>query len=78
MQISVGSMEDTFDYGDAEASKTRPTQCSSLRKGGYVLLKNHPCKLVEKCTAAPGKHGPAKVSHWFTMGLAEIVASLCV
>ena len=25
----------------------------------YVLLKGHPCKLVEKCTAAPGKHGPA-------------------
>ena len=55
------SMEETFSYGDAEASKTRPTQCSSLRKGGYVLLMGHPCKLVEKCTTSPGKHGPAKV-----------------
>ena len=55
------SMEDTFGHGDAECSQTRPTQCSSLRKGSHVLLKSHPCKLVEKCTTAPGKHGPAKV-----------------
>ena len=55
-------MEEQFGYGDASVSRTRPTQCSSLRKGGYVLLKGHPCKLVEKCTTAPGKHGPAKVT----------------
>ena len=57
----LSSMEEQFGYGDADAAKSHPTRCSSLRKGGYVLLKGHPCRLVEKCTAAPGKHGPAKV-----------------
>lgn len=73
-------MEETFGYGNAEASKTCPTQCSSLRKGGYVLLKGHPCKLVEKCTTAPGKHGPAKVMniprYWTVMLLASLQAHL--
>ena len=54
-------MEETFSHGDVAASKTRPTQSSSLHKGSYDLLKGHPCKLFEKSITAPGKHGPAKV-----------------
>ena len=48
-------------HGNAEASKTYPTPCSSLRKGGYVMLKGHPCKIVELLTSNPGKHGHSKV-----------------
>ena len=54
-------MENCFQNGDADTARTRPTQCSSLRKGGHVMLKGHPCKIVEMSTSAPGKHGPAKV-----------------
>ena len=48
---------------NAEASSTCPTPCSSLRKGGYVMLKGQPCKIVELLTSTPGKHGHSKVSH---------------
>ena len=58
----MSSVED-FDFlsGDAEASWTHPVKASSVRKGGYVMLRGFPCKIVELSTAQPGKHGHSKV-----------------
>ena len=45
----------------SNASLTIPTQCSALKKGGHVLIKGKPCKIVDMSTSKTGKHGSAKV-----------------
>ena len=54
--------DEDFQGVDSGASKTFPQQCSALRKNGHVVIKGHPCKIVEMSTSKTGKHGHAKVS----------------
>lgn len=51
-----------FTTGESGASESFPMQCSALRKNGFVLLKDRPCKIVEMSTSKTGKHGHAKVN----------------
>jgi len=50
-----------FEGGESGSSETYPQQCSALRKGGHVMIKGRPCKIVEMSTSKTGKHGHAKV-----------------
>ncbi|KAJ3223925.1 Eukaryotic translation initiation factor 5A [Clydaea vesicula] len=54
-------LDEVFETTDAGASLVYPLQCSALRKGGHVVIKGRPCKIVDMSTSKTGKHGHAKV-----------------
>ncbi|KAG0081835.1 Eukaryotic translation initiation factor 5A, partial [Podila epicladia] len=54
--------EHTFEDADASASLTYPVQCSGLRKNDHVVIKGHPCKIVDMSTSKIGENGHAKVN----------------
>jgi translation initiation factor 5A len=39
---------------------SRPVDVGSLRVGGYMLIDNEPCHIVDITKSKPGKHGSAK------------------
>ncbi|KAG2500504.1 hypothetical protein HYH03_001281 [Edaphochlamys debaryana] len=51
---------ETFDSADAGASLTFPQQAGTVRKNGYMVMNNRPCKVVDVSTSKTGKHGHAK------------------
>jgi|UniRef100_K3WUI8 translation initiation factor 5A len=50
----------TFESTDAGASDTFPCEAGQIRKGGFIMIKGHPCKVVSVSTSKTGKHGHAK------------------
>jgi translation initiation factor 5A len=51
---------ETFESTDAGASLTYPQQAGTIRKNGYIVINNRPCKVVDVSTSKTGKHGHAK------------------
>ena len=58
---------DDFEETGADAADEVPKQCSALRKNGHVMIRGHPCKIVEMSTSKTGKHGHAKVRFSFAI-----------
>ncbi|MCX8153444.1 MAG: translation initiation factor IF-5A [Candidatus Bathyarchaeota archaeon] len=39
---------------------SKPVEVGSLRVGGYMIIDNEPCRIVDITKSKPGKHGSAK------------------
>merc|ERR1712060_77015 len=59
-QMARTELDFDFAVADAEASFTYPLRAGEVKKGSYVMLKEHPCKIMEYSTSKTGKHGHAK------------------
>mmetsp|Transcript_61224 Transcript_61224/g.149880 ORF Transcript_61224/g.149880 Transcript_61224/m.149880 type:complete len:162 (-) Transcript_61224:253-738(-) len=57
-------MGDEEDYAiestDAGASATIPMEAGQIKKGGYMMIKGKPCKILSISVSKTGKHGHAK------------------
>jgi len=60
MTISEEHNTVNFERADAGASHTVPQQAGTIRKGGFILIKSRPCKVIDVSTSKTGKHGHAK------------------
>jgi translation initiation factor 5A len=49
-----------YHAADAGSADCVPMQVSSVKKGGYCVLGEKPCKIVDMTTSKTGKHGAAK------------------
>ena len=57
----MASVEDyDFSGASADAAETFPSEAGQIRKGGYIMIKGHPCKVSDVSTSKTGKHGHAK------------------
>eukprot|EP00591_Stephanopyxis_turris_P009470 CAMPEP_0195517866 /NCGR_PEP_ID=MMETSP0794_2-20130614/11792_1 /TAXON_ID=515487 /ORGANISM="Stephanopyxis turris, Strain CCMP 815" /LENGTH=161 /DNA_ID=CAMNT_0040646741 /DNA_START=110 /DNA_END=595 /DNA_ORIENTATION=- len=45
---------------DAGASETIPCEAGQVKKGGYMMIKGKPCKVISISVSKTGKHGHAK------------------
>jgi len=52
--------DETFESTDSGASHTYPMEAGQIRKGGFIMIKNNPCKVSDVSTSKTGKHGHAK------------------
>lgn len=47
---------------DAGAEDSYPIQCGKVRKGAFIVIDGHACKVAEVSTSKTGKHGHAKAN----------------
>jgi translation initiation factor 5A len=56
------SDEETFEQASSGASDCFPMEAGQIKKGGFVVIRDFPCKVVDVTTSKTGKHGHAKAS----------------
>ena len=62
VRIAMGEEDETFEVVESGSSLTYPISAGSLKKGDYVVIKGHPCKIIDVSVSKTGKHGHAKAS----------------
>lgn len=58
--MSISEEDNQFEKTENNCSYTFPIQTGLIKKGGYCMLKGHPCRVIDFCTSKAGKHGCAK------------------
>jgi translation initiation factor 5A len=58
--MSDDGHEEHFESTESGASTTFPQQAGTIRKGGHIVIKGRPCKVIDVSTSKTGKHGHAK------------------
>jgi len=53
-------VQNAFNRNNVGERMTRPIDVGSLRVGGYMIIDNEPCRIVDITKSKPGKHGSAK------------------
>ena len=53
-------MDEDFSQADSGASHTYPRMAGDIKKGGYIMIKNRPCKVLDVSFSKTGKHGHSK------------------
>ena len=53
-------MDEDFSQADSGASHTYPCMAGDIKKGGHIMIKNRPCKVVDVSFSKTGKHGHSK------------------
>jgi len=58
----MGDDDDDFviEVVDAGASATIPMEAGQVKKGGFMMIKGKPCKILSISVSKTGKHGHAK------------------
>jgi len=51
-----------MSQGSAGAAETVPIRAGEVKKGSYLVMKGHPCKVIEISISKTGKHGHAKAN----------------
>jgi translation initiation factor 5A len=49
-----------MENADSGASDTIPMEAGQIKKGGYMMIKGKPCKVLSISVSKTGKHGHAK------------------
>jgi len=56
----MSDSEYAIETTDAGASATIPCEAGQIKKGGYIMIKGRPCKVLNIGVSKTGKHGHAK------------------
>jgi len=56
----MSDSEYAMESADAGASATIPMEAGQIKKGGYMMIKGKPCKVLSISVSKTGKHGHAK------------------
>ena len=58
----MSSDDESFDVAESNSTLTFPITAGALKKGDHIVIKGHPCKIIDISVSKTGKHGHAKAS----------------